>query len=90
MSSVENSISQSNLNPALRDRIGGIVQSLLKRCDILADASADGDRVINPAQLREVTNRLPPIGFDLAREMKELQQQLEQVDLDGGEDDNFR
>lgn len=53
------------------------------------DAAADGESVESksPEQLREVTNKLPPIAFEIARETKELVQRLSPV-LD--EEDDFR
>ena len=52
--------------------------------------SADGDHVTNPAQLRDVITKMPPIAFEIAREMKELLQRVEQIEFDGGVDEGLR
>jgi hypothetical protein len=37
-----------------------------------------------------VTNQLPPIAFEIARETKELVHRIEQIEFDGGQDESFR
>jgi hypothetical protein len=76
--------------PALQERTGPIVQTLANCRNRLSRTGAEGENIINATQLREITSKLPPIAFEIARETKELVQRVDQLDLEAGEDDDFR
>ncbi|KAK2750794.1 component of the polarisome [Onygenales sp. PD_40] len=91
VSATEHAMAQPGSNPALRDRAGPVIQVLSSCRDKLADAGAAGSQATSLSGMREVTSKLPPIAFQIARETKELVQRLDQLEMDnGGEDDDFR
>ncbi|WEW58976.1 component of the polarisome [Emydomyces testavorans] len=84
-------IAQPNANPALRERAGPVVEMLSSCCRQLVDAGQRGDQVRgDPEQMREVTGKLPPIAFQIARETKELVQRVDQLEMESREEDDFR
>ncbi|KAF7164945.1 hypothetical protein CNMCM6106_001302 [Aspergillus hiratsukae] len=86
-SSTEHFISKSNSSPVVRERSGPILQTLdLHRAHLL-ETTAEGDDAVNIAELREVTKKLPPIAFEIARETKELVHRLDLTDENDSEDD---
>lgn len=85
-SSTENLIHKPDVKPALRERCGPIIQTLETNSGRLSDAVEAGESV-SGGELREITNKLPPIAFEIARETKELVQQLNPEDDD---EDDFR
>jgi predicted nuclease with TOPRIM domain len=87
VSSTENSLSKPDINPALRERLGSVVQTLANCRNRLSTTGAEGEDISNPAQLRDVTSKLPPIAFEIARETKELVQRIDQLEFDDGDDD---
>ena len=90
VTSVDAAMSQPDANPALRERVGPVVQ-LLERCrDNLVDTGAEGSNLTNPAEIQEVTSKLPPIAFQIARETKELVQRVDHLECESREDDDFR
>ncbi|OJD14772.1 hypothetical protein AJ78_04922 [Emergomyces pasteurianus Ep9510] len=68
---------------ALRDRAGPIIRILSDCRDRLAEAGVEGSRAMSASEMREVTGKLPPIAFQIARETKELVQRLDQMDMMG-------
>lgn len=86
--STDHLLYKPDINPTLCERSGPIIQNLDYHRGRLMDAAADGESVESksPEQLREVTNKLPPIAFEIARETKELVQRLSPV-VDEEEDD---
>ena len=74
----------------LHERIEPIVCTLADCRDRLVEANQAGDGVSDVATWKELTKRLPPLAFEVARQTKELVQQLERVVEDGGGDDDFR
>ncbi|KAL1966579.1 hypothetical protein VTN77DRAFT_3990 [Rasamsonia byssochlamydoides] len=87
VSSTENALNKPDRNPALRERVAPVVQTLANCRNRLSQAGAEGEDISNPAQLREVTSKLPPIAFEIARETKELVQRIDQLEFDDGDDD---
>lgn len=47
----------------------------------------EGEDAMTAEELREVTNKLPPIAFEIARQTKDLVQRLEATSI---EEDDFR
>ncbi|KLJ06342.1 hypothetical protein EMPG_10249 [Blastomyces silverae] len=45
--------------------------------------SAEGSQAMSVSEMREVTGKLPPIAFQIARETKELVQRLDQMEIMG-------
>ncbi|OJD27271.1 hypothetical protein ACJ73_01340 [Blastomyces percursus] len=73
-----------NNNTILRDRAGPIIRILSECRDKLAEAGAQGIQAMSVSEMREVTGKLPPIAFQIARETKELVQRLDQMEMMGG------
>lgn len=86
-SSAEHLINKPGANPTLQERSGPVLQSLDSYRHHLLGITAEGDNVSSAEELREVTNKLPPIAFGVARETKELVQRLDPVQYEGEEDD---
>lgn len=86
-SSTEHLINKPGANPGLQARSGTILQTLDSQRHRLHEATAEGEAASSPEQVREATDKLPPIAFAIARETKELVQQLEPVQQDDEEDD---
>jgi G protein-coupled receptor kinase-interacting protein 1 len=90
VNSTDNSMNKPDANPALRECASPIIQTLAKCRDRLSKAGTDGVNITDSNNLREVTSKLPPIAFEIARETKELVQQIDQIEFDGGDGDDFR
>lgn len=88
VSATEHLIREHSTDVALRERSEPIVQVLDGCRGRLMGTAAEGHDAAGPEQLREVTNRLPPIAFEIARQTKELVQRLES--LMQADDDDFR
>ncbi|CDM33505.1 hypothetical protein DTO013E5_7368 [Penicillium roqueforti] len=56
----------------------------------LAATAGEGQDATTPEQLHELTNKLPPIAFEIARQIKDLVQRLEATSVATGEEDDFR
>ena len=89
VSSTDNAMRKAaEISPAVRERLGPVVQNLADCSDRLSHTAAAGEDLENrPEQLRDLTSRLPPIAFEIARETKELVQRIDQLELDEGNDD---
>ncbi|KMU80131.1 hypothetical protein CISG_08239 [Coccidioides immitis RMSCC 3703] len=87
VSCTEDAIAQPNANRSLRERAGPVIGLLSSCCDKLIEA---GDQGSSPEQIREVTAKLPPIAFQIARETKELVQRVDQLEMESQDDDDFR
>ena len=87
VNSTDNSMNKPDANPALRECASPIIQTLAKCRDHLSKAGTDG---MNSTNLREVTSKLPPIAFEIARETKELVQQIDQIEFYDADGDDFR
>ncbi|KAL4890869.1 hypothetical protein BDV59DRAFT_183813 [Aspergillus ambiguus] len=86
-SSAEHFIHRPETNQALRERAGPLIRTLDEQKTRLMSTVADGDMASDADDLRRVTNKLPPIAFEIARETKELVQRFDAVDYDDSEDD---
>ena len=89
VTSTENLIHERSGDIALREKSEPIIQSLDECRGRLMNTAAAGQDVTTPEQLREVTNQLPPIAFEIARQTKELVQRLETL-AQGDDEDDFR
>ncbi|PWY78585.1 putative cell polarity protein [Aspergillus sclerotioniger CBS 115572] len=87
-SSTQHFVKRPESNPALRQRIDPIIEMLEYHKHRLMGAAAEGDTSNSPEQLRDVTNKLPPIAFEIPRVTKELAHQLNPANFE--EDDDFR
>ena len=86
-SSVEGATTKTTAD--LRDRAGPVIE-LLEQCrDDLVSTGADGDHLTDPTEIRQITGKLPPIAFQVARETKELVQRIDQLQYEGREGDDF-
>ena len=56
----------------------------------LTVTAGEGQDATTPEQLHELTNKLPPIAFEIARQIKDLVQRLEATSVATGEEDDFR
>lgn len=89
VSSTDQAMDKAEISPTVRERLGPVVQNLADCSDRLSRTGAQGEGVDNPTHLREITSKLPPIAFEIARETKELVQRIGQLELDQA-DDEFR
>ena len=69
VSSTEGTMSQTDL-ALLHDRGDPILDKLSSCRSRLLQASAESEQPRTPASLKELTNRLPPLAFEIARETK--------------------
>jgi hypothetical protein len=89
--STEHYIHKPETNPALRQRVGtSIFETLEHQRSRLVGAAAEGEGASDPAESRTFITQLPPIAFELARKTRELVQQLDTIDDDATEVDDFR
>lgn len=88
VTSTEHLIHERGGDAVLRERSEPIVQALDECRGRLMGTSAEGHNISSPGELREITNRLPPIAFEIARQTKELVQRLES--LIHNHEDDFR
>lgn len=86
VSSTEHLIHERNSDATLRERSEPIVQALDEWRGRLTRTAGEGHNASSPEQLRDVTNQLPPIAFEIARQTKELAQCLESLAHDDGDD----
>lgn len=89
VTSTENLVHERSGDIALREKSEPIIQSLDECRGRLMNTAAEGHNISTPEQLREVTNQLPPIAFEIARQTKELVQRLEAL-AQGNDEDDFR
>lgn len=87
VSSTEHLINKPGANPSLQGRCAVVLQTLDSHRYRLQEAMAEGETASSPEQVREAIDKLPPIAFAIARETKDLVQQLEPVQPDEDEDD---
>ncbi|KAI9717878.1 MAG: hypothetical protein M1812_004405 [Candelaria pacifica] len=66
----------------LRRQAEPITRSLAKCRTMLVNTGAEGRGINNPVALKEFTNKIPPLAFEIARETKELCQTVDQIGLD--------
>ncbi|KAE8350231.1 hypothetical protein BDV28DRAFT_44500 [Aspergillus coremiiformis] len=87
-SSTEHFIHKPGVNPILRQRAGPVVEKLDQHRGRLMGTATEGEGASSTEQSREITNKLPPIAFEIARETKELVQRLDPMDQEP--EDDFR
>ncbi|KKY18051.1 putative cell polarity [Phaeomoniella chlamydospora] len=87
VSSTEAGMREPNASPLLREKAEPVIRSLADCEARLLDASTESETLQNPMQMKEFTNRLPPLAFEIARETKELVQRLDTIDGDDDDDD---
>ncbi|KAH8693782.1 putative cell polarity protein [Talaromyces proteolyticus] len=90
VSSTDHAMNKAEISPTVRQRVGPVVQTLADCSDRLSQTGAEGEGVDSPDQLRDITSKLPPIAFEIARETKELVQRIDQLELDEEDNDEFR
>ncbi|KAI9730669.1 MAG: component of the polarisome [Cirrosporium novae-zelandiae] len=73
--------------PGASERAGPVTDKLANCQSRLLDASEQVSSIQDMAKLREFTNKLPPLAFEIARETKELVQRIEHLDEPRDEDD---
>ncbi|KAE8373232.1 hypothetical protein BDV26DRAFT_272503 [Aspergillus bertholletiae] len=86
-SSTAHFIHKPEVNPVLRQRAGPIIEKLDQHRSHLMGTATEGEEATSTEQVRNATNKLPPIAFEIARETKELVQRLDPVDQEESEDD---
>lgn len=59
-----------SLQAALQEQGEPILSKLSDYRTLLLNANAEGERISDPASLKEYTNRLPPLAFEISRETK--------------------
>ena len=59
-----------SLQAALRERGEPVISKLSDCRALLLNANVEGERISDPALLREFTNKLPPLAFEIARETR--------------------
>ncbi|PCH03368.1 Spa2 homology (SHD) of GIT [Penicillium occitanis (nom. inval.)] len=90
VASTDHAMDKAEISPAVRERLGPVVQGLADCSDRLSRTAAEGEDIESPEQLRDLTAKLPPIAFEIARETKELVQRIDQLEVDEGNSDDFR
>ncbi|KAJ6021898.1 hypothetical protein N7540_007402 [Penicillium herquei] len=88
VSATEHLIHERSGDASLREQSEPVIHSLDECRGRLMNAVAEGHHAEGSEQLREVTNQLPPLAFEIARQTKELVQRLES--LTQADDDDFR
>jgi len=71
---------------SLREASEPVIAALDQCRSRLETTANEGEDTTTPEQLREVTNKLPPIAFEIARQTKDLVQRLEAT----SEEEDFR
>lgn len=89
-SSTQHFVHKPETSPLLRERAAPMLETLEYHRNRLIETAAQGEGPSSAEDLRECTNRLPPIAFEIARETKELVQRLEPVTHKDDEEDDFR
>jgi hypothetical protein len=74
---------------ALRQASEPVIHALEQCRNRLVATADEGQDATTPEELREVTNKLPPIVFEIARETKDLVQRLETM-ASADDEDDFR
>lgn len=87
-SSTQHLINKPGANQNLQEHSCSTLQTLEAHRRHLLDVTEEGEGAASAEQLREVTNKLPPIAFAIARETKELVQRLDPGQYEA--EDDFR
>lgn len=87
VASTEHFIHKPGTSPVLMDRAGSTIETLDYHRSRLLKAAAEGEGLSYDEVFNTVTNKLPPIAFEIARVTKELVQRLDPGHEDDAEDD---
>ncbi|CAI7586202.1 unnamed protein product [Penicillium glandicola] len=90
VSATEHLMHERSEDIALRQTSEPVIAALDQCRARLADTAGEGEDATTPEQLREITNKLPPIAFEIARQTKDLVQRLEATSVVADEEDDFR
>ncbi|KAJ5255187.1 hypothetical protein N7497_007331 [Penicillium chrysogenum] len=90
VSATEQLIRERSGDIALRQTSEPVIAALDQCRGRLAATASEGEDTATPEQLRELTNKLPPIAFEIARQTKDLVQRLEATSVVADEEDDFR
>lgn len=87
VSATETSMREPTASPALQQKAAPVIRTLADCENRLLDACVESENLQDDMQMKEFTNRLPPLAFEIARETKELVQRLDTIDAAEEEDD---
>lgn len=90
VSATEHLIRERTGDIALRQASEPVIAALDQCRGRLTATAGEGGDATTPEQLRELTNKLPPIAFEIARQTKDLVQRLEATSAVADEEDDFR
>ncbi|EKV07837.1 SpaA [Penicillium digitatum PHI26] len=90
ISATEHLMHERSEDNALRETSEPVLAALNQCRGRLTATAGEGKDAATPEQLRELTNKLPPIAFDIARQIKDLVQRLEAMSVAADEEDDFR
>ncbi|KAH0543559.1 hypothetical protein FGG08_002120 [Glutinoglossum americanum] len=91
ITSTETAMSQAG-NSTLRDRGEPIIRKLSDCRAKLLEVNSESENIRDPSLLKDFTNKLPPLAFEIARETKELVRMVDDLDNEerDADEDNFR
>ncbi|KAF4760368.1 hypothetical protein HAV15_006189 [Penicillium sp. str.  len=90
VSATEQLIRERSGDIALRQTSEPVIAALDQFRGRLTATAGEGEDATTPEQLREITNKLPPLAFEIARQTKDLVQRLEATSVVADEEDDFR
>jgi chemotaxis regulatin CheY-phosphate phosphatase CheZ len=90
VSATEHLMRERSEDISLRQASEPVIAALDQCRGRLAATASEGEDAASPEQLRELTNKLPPIAFEIARQTKDLVQRLENTMAAADEEDDFR
>lgn len=90
VSATEHLMRERSGDIALRQASEPVIAALDQFRGRLTATASEGEDATTPEQLREITNKLPPLAFEIARQTKDLVQRLEATSVVADEEDDFR
>ncbi|KAJ5550914.1 Spa2 homology (SHD) of GIT [Penicillium sp. DV-2018c] len=90
VSATEHLMRERSADTSLREASEPVIAALDQCRGRLTATAGEGEDAASPEQLRELTNKLPPIAFEIARQTKDLVQRLEDTMAAVDEEDDFR
>ncbi|KAJ5959995.1 Spa2 homology (SHD) of GIT [Penicillium vulpinum] len=90
VSATEHLMRERSGDVALRQTSEPVIAALDQCRGRLMATAGEGEHATTPEQLRELTTKLPPIAFEIARQTKELVQRLEDTSVVADDEDDFR
>ncbi|KAJ5406596.1 hypothetical protein N7465_007880 [Penicillium sp. CMV-2018d] len=91
VSATEHLMRERSGDIALRQTSEPVIAALDQFRGRLTATAGEGEDATTPEQLREITNKLPPLAFEIARQTKDLVQRLEATSVVADdEEDDFR